>query len=83
MNSVIINAKKEAATRWPMLTESSTRLFVEGADWQNEQNTRKTTAILESLKKLRGIEVWIGDSKMKELFQNNLYNVIEKLENEQ
>lgn len=34
--------------------------------------------MLDVLQKLRGIEVWIADREMKELFQNIVYPVIDK-----
>jgi len=33
---------------------------------------------MEELKKLRGLEPWIGDRQMKELFQKTLYPILDQ-----
>ena len=39
--------------------------------------------LLEALKKIRGVEVWIQDREMKELFQKIVYSAIKNAEKKQ
>lgn len=36
---------------------------------------------IDSLRSLRGMEAWIGDREMKELFQNKVYSAIDAFDN--
>lgn len=45
------------------------------------QLEKEKAELLEALKKIRGVEVWILDREMKELFQKIVYTAIENAEN--
>jgi hypothetical protein len=50
------------------------------SQWE-EYNAKLIAAapdLLEALEKIRGIEAWIGDRKMKEFFQETVYSAIQK-----
>ena len=42
-------------------------------------NSNINNKALEVLKKLRGIEAWIGDDRMKQLFQKEVYGLLDSL----
>jgi len=41
---------------------------------------RRNAELLDALKKVRGMEPWIGDSNVLEFFQKTVYTAIEKAE---
>ena len=54
-----------------------------GKDWFNkeESNAKLMAAapkMLEALRSIQGIEAWIGDTKMRELFINRIYPAIKQ-----
>ena len=59
--------------------------FNEAIEIVNEIDRLKAekAELLEALKKIRGVEVWIQDREMKELFQKIVYSAIKNAEKKQ
>ena len=47
------------------------------------QLEKEKAELLAALKKIRGVEVWIQDREMKELFQKIVYSAIKNAEKKQ
>jgi len=69
-STIVLTGSFEQIQRLQTLIEHDDRL-------PPKDNTEAFTTMLNCLKGLRGIEVWIGDIKMKEHFQRTVYPAIE------